>query len=180
MGERNRAFAAVLPRRVGSVARSRWIPWSWILERHFASSMEPLLALFGAYRFIDSRIDLKRLSSLAETPGPTTCRRCGSCCAELNPGPFETWEYDFWTRHDSLIRYFVQPVDNGQGNCQRYEGWYYDGVRLRMCPLLFTNGSKSMAFCSTYHQGPGHRPEACEQFRPNYPHCEISQMPLVY
>ncbi|NOY86116.1 MAG: hypothetical protein GXP52_02300 [Deltaproteobacteria bacterium] len=180
MGERNRAFAAVLPKRMGSVARSRWIPWAWILECHSASSMGPLFALFEAYRFIDSKVDLKRLSSLAGFPGPTNCRRCGSCCAELNPGPFEAHEYNFWTRYDSLTRYFVQPAGNEQRNHQRYEGWYYEGVRLRMCPMFFSNGSKSSVFCSIYHCGSGYRPEACERFRPNYPHCEISQRPLVF
>ena len=180
MGERGRAFAAVLPGRTGSVARSRWIPWTWILERHSASSLEPLLALFEAYRFINSKVDLGRLAALADPGGKTPCRRCGYCCAELNPGPFEAHEYDFWTAHNSLPRYFVQPAVDAPLNGRRFEGWYYEGVHLRMCPMLFSNGSKSMAFCSTYHRGTGHRPEACERFRPNFPHCEISQRPLVF
>jgi hypothetical protein len=52
-------------------------------------------------------------------------------------------------------------------------------VRLKMCPLLLHNHATGNNFCAVYHFGPGHRPPGCEGFRPNWPHCEVSQRPLV-
>jgi hypothetical protein len=48
-----------------------------------------------------------------------------------------------------------------------------------MCPLLLRDPATGNNFCIVYHFGPGHRPPGCEGFRPNWPHCEVSQRPLV-
>jgi hypothetical protein len=52
-------------------------------------------------------------------------------------------------------------------------------VRLKMCPLLLRDPTTGSKFCVVYHFGQGHRPPACEGFRSNWPHCEVSQRPLV-
>jgi hypothetical protein len=60
-----------------------------------------------------------------------------------------------------------------------YTGWFYEGIRLRICPLLLRDPSNGDNFCAVYHLGSGHRPPSCEGFRPNWPHCEVCQRPLV-
>jgi hypothetical protein len=75
---------------------------------------------------------------------------------------------------------FLVANRNIHGTILGYTGWYFSGRRLKMCPLLVKHLPDRTLFCSVYHLGPGYRPPACEAFRANYPHCEVSQRPLVF
>lgn len=167
-----------LPSGLRRTSRYRWIPWSWIQRLHQDHPKESLIALFGAYQHVTTRLAVEPLASSFLPRDHAGCRRCGHCCAQLNPSPVEKSEYDAWIARGALVREFFVPVKRTKGP-PHYMGWYFKGVRLRICPLLMNNTRDGKPFCSVYHFGPGHRPAACETFRPNYPRCEVTQRPLV-
>ena len=74
---------------------------------------------------------------------------------------------------------FLKVVARPNAKEPWYAGWFMGDIRLRQCPLLLYCSENDTHFCVVYHLGRGQRPEACETFRANPPHCEVSQRPLV-
>ena len=136
-------------------------------------------ALFRAYRRITNTIDIDRIARSLGDGKQDRCGRCGTCCATLNPGPMPSVRYREWRSAENPLGGFLKVVARPSANEAWYAGWFMDDIRLRMCPLLFYCTENDAHFCAVYHYGSGQRPEACETFRPNPPHCAVSQRPLV-
>ena len=169
----------ILPRPLGALGRKGWVPWRWIQKRHTTLDTESLVALFKAYRFLNEKIDLDLLALGSLPSGDVNCQRCGCCCAQLAPEPVRSDMFANWMREGVVTSRFLVPERNSKGSILGYTGWYFAGRRLKMCPLLLKHLPDRTLFCGIYHLGPGYRPPACEGFRANYPHCEVSQRPLV-
>ncbi len=174
-----RSTRELLPRPLRRVSRRKWIPWSWIERLHQELPEENLQALFAAYRLISTELPINTLASRSIPGEYAGCHRCGYCCAQLNPGPVEKYEFDKWVDRKALIKDFFHACERPRSP-PHFDGFYFQGVRLKQCPFLLVNPKDNKQFCSVYHFGPGHRPSACENFRPNYPRCEITQKPLVF
>ena len=136
-------------------------------------------ALFRAYQRVTESVDLDRIGDSLGEWEPDRCNRCGTCCATLNPGPMPDIRYREWSSAENPIRDFLKVVARPRANEAWYMGWFMGDIRLRMCPLLYYCNENDAHFCAVYHFGSGQRPEACETFRANPPHCEVSQRPLV-
>jgi hypothetical protein len=157
-----------------------WIPWRWIRKRYSPGAWKELTHLFNAYNLIHSRINIEGIRS--ELPAcniEDPCRRCGQCCAQLIPDPVPVETVHGWAEKGNPVHLFLAPVTEGPRAGRFYTGWYHNGARLRMCPLLLRDPESGSNFCALYHLGPGYRPQACEEYKPNWPHCEVSQRPLV-
>lgn len=157
-----------------------WIPFRWIRRMYPPGAWEDLKNIFAAYWYLHSILDIEGIaSSIQSRTEDDPCRRCGRCCAELLPEPVDNDRMLFWMDAGNPVHVFHAPITEGPRADRFHTGWYYNGARLRMCPLLLRNPATGNKFCSVYHFGPGHRPPGCEGFRPNWPHCEVSQRPLV-
>jgi len=157
-----------------------WIPWKWIRRRHSPEAWKELATLFSAYHCLQSCVDIEEArSKIPPRNKSDPCRRCGKCCAELIPEPISNEKFLNWVDTGNPAHWFHAPITEGPRAGRFYTGWYHNGERLRMCPLLLRDHATGDKFCIVYHLGPGHRPPGCEGFRPNWPHCEVSQRPLV-
>ena len=174
-----RDYRLVLPEGLRDVSRCRWIPWTWIRRNYSNSATGPLVILFDAYQMVSALSDMDVLLQGAFGETADMCKRCGTCCAVLNPGFIDQERYRSWNHSGTLTGRFFQESPRPGASGSWYAGWYHNGIRLRMCPLLYYCPEHDSHWCAVYHLGPGHRPEACETFHPNPPHCEVSQRPLV-
>lgn len=157
-----------------------WIPWRWVQRLYPPGNSQDYAALFKAYHRVRSILDIKEIiTRLPPQRQGDACRRCGQCCALLLPEPVTDRKMYHWMRSDSPVHLFYSLITSGPRAGRFYTGWYYEGVRLKMCPLLFRDPFTGNDFCAIYHLGPGQRPPGCEGFKPNWPHCEVSQRPLV-
>ncbi len=157
-----------------------WVPWSWIRRRYSSGAWGNLATLFNAYHRIQSIVDIEEvISTIPPRAWNDACRRCGQCCAELLPEPVPDETILHWVDAGNPAHMFHAPITEGPRAGRFHTGWYHNGVRLNMCPLLLRDPATGNKFCVVYHFGPGHRPPGCEGFRPNWPHCEVSQRPLV-
>ncbi len=157
-----------------------WIPWRWIRRRYSPGAWKELATLFSAYQRIHSVIDIEEIrSKIPPRQVDDACRRCGECCAQLLPEPVSDERILRWADAGNPAHMFHAPITEGPRAGKFHTGWYHNGVRLKICPLLLRDSATGDKFCVVYHFGPGHRPPACEGFRPNWPHCEVSQRPLV-
>ena len=172
-------YRSALPKELRGVSRLPWIPWEWVQRNYTASAPKPMSALFRAYQRVATSVDLDAIGATSGEPENPKCRRCGTCCATLNPGLTENRRYQGWVTKGNPIGDFLKAVARPSAREAWYAGWFMDDIRLRMCPLLFYCSETDAHFCVVYHLGPGQRPEACETFRANPPHCEVSQRPLV-
>ncbi|UCG39111.1 MAG: hypothetical protein JSV00_02440, partial [bacterium] len=91
-------------------------------------------------------------------------------------GPVSARTARQWHDQDALIADFVRKI--GKGDHPSYVCWFYDGVRLRMCPLLLRNSLDGRSFCCVHHLGPHHRHPACSLYRPNPPLCTATALSL--
>lgn len=169
----------LLPGHLRDLVSVEWVPWTWVRQRHTDLPKEQITALFEAYRhLLSSSHPVEDLASRT-IPGETRgCIRCGSCCACLLPGPVSRNVFRFWSKQGMLMGKFVAP--GSRGFKRIYTCWYFEGVRLRMCPLLHRNLTDGKAFCSVYHLGSAHRHPACVRYRPGPPLCEITQPELIW
>ena len=157
-----------------------WLPWRWIRTLHEPGCAQGLPALFKAYRRVHSVLDVEKITStILPRSDEEACRRCGQCCAQLLPEPVCKETFNRWKCSDNPVHLFHDPVTEGPRAGRSYTGWFHEGARLRICPLLLRDPATGDKFCVVYHLGPGQRPPACEGFKPNWPHCEVSQRPLV-
>ena len=157
-----------------------WIPWRWIRTRYSPGAWDEIKNLFNAYHCIHSSLNIEEISfTIPPRQKSDGCRRCGKCCAQLLPEPVPYATILYWAEVGNPAHLFHAPITEGPRAGRFYTGWHYQGVRLKMCPLLLRNPATGEKYCVVYHLGPGHRPPACEGFRPNWPHCEVSQRPLV-
>lgn len=157
-----------------------WIPWGWIRRRYSPGAGEELATLFNAYHCIHLIMDIEEIrSKVPPWTKDDPCRRCGQCCAELLPEPISDEMILHWMWAGNPAHMFHAPITEGPRAGRFHAGWYHNGVRLKMCPLLLRDPATGNKFCVVYHLGPGHRPPGCEGFKPNWPHCEVSQRPLV-
>ncbi len=157
-----------------------WIPWRWIRKCYPPGAWRELTSLFSAYHFIHTILEIEEIRSRLQPRNPEdACRRCGECCAQLIPEPVSVEKIHEWSEAGNPIHLFHAPITEGPRAGRFYTGWYYNGARLRMCPLLLRDPVSGGNFCVVYHLGSGQRPPGCEGFRPNWPHCEVSQRPLV-
>ena len=157
-----------------------WIPWRWIRRRYSPGAWQEMATLFNAYHYLHSNMDIEKIrSKIPSRSRGDACRRCGQCCAELLPEPVSDEKIHYWISAGNPAHVFHAPITEGPMAGRFHTGWYHNGVRLKMCPLLFSDPVTGSRFCIVYHLGPGHRPPNCEGFRPNWPHCEVSQRPLV-
>lgn len=136
--------------------------------------------MFRAYRTLASTRDPGYLLPAPPPGDGDHCTRCGTCCATLNPGVTDNDRYRHWVDAGNPLSGFMRAVARAGASEEWYSGWFCGDARLRMCPALLYCPDNGNHFCAVYHMGPGHRPEGCEGFRPNPPHCEISQRPLVF
>ncbi|UCF88719.1 MAG: hypothetical protein JSV70_00210, partial [bacterium] len=79
--------------------------------------------------------------------------------------------YEAWISGGTLTGLFFREVARPSADESWYAGWFHNGVRLRICPLLYYCPETRKHWCAVYHLGQGHRPEACESFLPNPPFC---------
>lgn len=157
-----------------------WVPWNWVRKSYPPGAWREMAPLFDAYRRLHLTLDIEEIRShLVPRRKDHTCRRCGQCCAELIPEPVSDDRILSWVRSGNPVHLFHAPINEGPRAGRFHTGWYYKGTRLRMCPLLLRDRETGDKFCSVYHLGPGGRPPGCEGFRANWPHCEVSQRPLV-
>ncbi|MDF1537098.1 MAG: hypothetical protein P1S46_11490 [bacterium] len=172
-------YRSALPEELRGISHLPWIPWRWVRRNYSAGAPRPMSALFRAYQRVAASVDLDSIGIITGDNENDRCRRCGMCCATLNPGLTEHLRYQEWIAAGNPIGSFIKMVARQNASEAWYAGWFMGEFRLRMCPLLFYCGDSDAHFCAVYHFGPGQRPEACENFRPNPPHCEVSQRPLV-
>ncbi len=164
----------------GSGEKLSCLPWIWIGKRYPSANEEELAALFEAYRTLHSLLDIEEIRTrVPPREEGEACRRCGQCCAELLPDPVSTETITRWISSGNPAHMFHVPLAEGPRAGRFHTGWAFRGTRLRMCPLLHRDPETGNRFCAVYHLGPGHRPPGCEGFRANWPHCEVSQRPLV-
>jgi hypothetical protein len=157
-----------------------WLPWRWIRKSYPPGACDGLKALFDAYRCLHTHLDIDGIRSrITARDKEERCHRCGQCCAELIPEPVSDEKILFWMDAGNPIHMFHAQITEGPRAGRFYSGWYHNGERLRMCPMLLSDPVTGNNFCVVYHLGPGHRPPGCEGFRANWPHCEVSQRPLV-
>lgn len=157
-----------------------WVPWRWVNFRYGSAVGKELNSMLKAYLLLHEILDLDSVAGQTRLRcEEDACRRCGRCCAELTPDPVTRDTFRSWKEKGNPIYLFYGPVRAGPLAGRFYSGWYCEGVRLRMCPLMLRHRADGDMFCAVYHLGPGHRPPACEEFRANWPHCEVSQRPLV-
>ena len=157
-----------------------WIPWRWIRKRYSPGAWDELTTLFNAYHLIHSILNIDEINSkVPPRQMDDSCRRCGHCCAQLIPEPVCDETILRWAKAGNPTHLFYAPITEGPWAGRFHIGWHYQGVRLKMCPLLLRDPATGDKYCIVYHLGPGHRPPGCEGFKPNWPHCEVSQRPLV-
>lgn len=164
------ALKRILPHRLHEILDWDFIPLRHIEDRHRDLSAKHLTALFEAYHFISQNLDLEFLSS-AEIPRDSWgCTRCGFCCTYMRPGPATDSTYRKWEEAGSPLIWFFSPQGASTRN-PLYRCWYFNGVRLRMCPLMFTNRKDLRTFCSIYAMGDDLRPSACSRYIPRHETC---------
>jgi len=164
-------------RRTGELS---WIPWKWVRKSYPPGAWREMAPLFDAYRCIYLALDIEGIRSRVRPRQKNdACRRCGQCCAQLLPEPVSDDRILSWVDAGNPAHLFHAPITEGPCSGRFHTGWYHNGVRLRMCPLLLRDPDTGDKFCAVYHFGPGQRPPGCEGFKPNWPHCEVSQRPLV-
>ena len=167
-------YRAAIPPELKDLSHSKWIPWPWIRKSYSPASPKPLAALFKAYDIIASNIDLDQLATEAVYDESGECIRCGTCCTSLDPGIVDQARLDHWEKTCAVTGHFFKEVARHSDSERFYYGWFQDGIKLRLCPLLFMANESTTYFCAIYHQGPGNRPEGCEIFQPNPPNCGLS------
>lgn len=171
-------LSAVLPVHLCDLVSAEWIPWEMVRRRHGDLPNDPLVALFDAYHLILSRSHPVEALAAQRIPDDSSrCLRCGTCCTHMRPGAVSAATYRRWKERGTLAGEFYMAV--GEGRNRRYTCWFFGGVRLRICPLLFRNLEDGRPFCSVHHLGRRHRPSACARFQPNPPTCTWGEVVLV-
>jgi hypothetical protein len=99
------------------------------------------------------------------------CLCCGTCCSNLSPGITDQERYGGWIASGTLTGLFFREVARPSADESWYAGWFHQGIKLRICPLLFYCPETEKHFCAVYYLGQGHRPEACETYQANPPDC---------
>ena len=167
-----------LPAHLRDLLTVEWIPWELVKRRHGDLPNDPVLALFSAYKCVLSYSYPIASLAMQKIPRDSSgCLRCGTCCTHMRPGAVSASTYRRWKERRALVSEFYAPV--GKGRNPRHTCWFFSGVRLRLCPLLFCNLVDGKPFCSIHHLGRGHRPRACARFQPNPPLCSTGQVLLV-
>jgi hypothetical protein len=164
-------YQAAIPPELNDLSHSRWIPWPWIRKSYTPASPIPLTALFEAYDIIASNVDLDQLASEAVLDESGECVRCGTCCTSLDPGIVEQARLDHWEESGAITGHFFREIARHSESERFYYGWFHEGLKLRLCPLLFMADESATYFCAVYHLGSGYRPEGCVDFRANPPGC---------
>jgi hypothetical protein len=172
-------YQAALPAELRGLSRQKWVPWGWIRRSYTPGAPKPLVSLFEAYRELVSSKDPANLIPVPAAGSEDKCIRCGKCCALLNPAMTDQDRFDNWRTSGNPITGFVKEMARENARRSWYAGWFSGPARLRLCPLLLYCPDTQSHFCAVYHLGEGQRPEACEGFKANPPHCEVSQRPLV-
>ena len=165
------SLTGMLPDHLGGLVSMEWIPWKWIENRHSDLPAKELMALFEAYSLVADTIPVDSLASRTFPEDPEGCQRCGYCCTCLRPGIVSFETFRMWWEQDALAAKFYRPV--GRWRNSRYKCWYYQGVRLRICPLLFRSARDGKTFCSIHHLGDHFRPPVCVRHRTCPPECSV-------
>jgi hypothetical protein len=147
-----------------------FIPWNHVKDLHDDLPGPPLIALFGAYLFLDRNLGLKALASQSIPEESWGCMRCGFCCTSMRPGPVKAPTYRSWEEAEAPVAWFYRPSGRRKRNLV-YRCWYHNGVCLRICPFLLANRNDSRMFCSIYHMGNDLRPPVCSGFHPRHATC---------
>ncbi len=167
----------IIPDHLDFLLYKKWVPWDWIARRHPDLPEGPLTALFEAYLFLSRELDLDSLSNQDIQEDSGGCLRCGWCCACLRPGFVSASLVRRLRGRGAIVAEFYRPA--GKGRNPRYGCWFFAGVHLRICPLLFRNRIDGKAFCSIHHLGKKFRPPTCGRFQPNPPGCATAQLSLM-
>lgn len=160
-----------LPEYLHDILAWDFLPWNFIKNRHGDRPNTALIALLEAYSRLDRLLDLDSLGSMALPSDSGGCLRCGSCCTYMRPGAVSGKTYRKWEQAGVPVALFYSPVGKKIPH-SRYNCWYNNGERLRMCPFLLMNRLDSRPFCSIHHLGREFRPRACSRFPPNPPVCQ--------
>jgi hypothetical protein len=164
------ALGELLPGYLYDIVEWDFIPLMHIKDRHSDLAAAPIEALFGAYLWLGKNLDLRALAS-QDIPGESWgCMRCGFCCTFMRPGPVKAATYRGWEKAVAPVARFYKPSGKEKRN-STYRCWYHDGIRLRMCPFMFTNRIDQRPFCSIYRMGEKFRPPACSRYIPRHETC---------
>ena len=140
------------PKRGARSSSLPWIPWKWVIYSYSSATGEEITALFRAYFRLRETFDIDEI--ISGTPvrkENDPCYRCGQCCARLLPEPVPDETASLWKETGNPACLFHAPIVEGPLAKRFYMGWFYEGVRLRMCPLLLRDPSTGDQFCVVYH-----------------------------
>jgi hypothetical protein len=158
-----------LSARFRHLLSANWIPWSLVWRRHDEPHLEPMTALLSAYQHISQNPSILELSEQRIPVDSQGCLRCGACCSFMRPGQVSAVTFRKWQREGAVIENFFKAF--GREEQPTYHCWFFEGVRLRMCPLLLQNVLDGRTFCAVHHHGPDQRHPACSGYRLNPPLC---------
>jgi len=167
-----------LPAHLEHLLYAQWIPLPLVRSRHSELHLDPLIALFCAYEHIGNKLPVKELINKEILEDSGGCQRCGSCCIYMRPGTISAMTFRKWSANKCIISDFFRTMDKGE--YPSYSCWFFNDVKLRMCPILLWNVQDSKTFCSIHHMGPDNRHPACSGFRANPPLCDASARSLEW
>jgi len=170
MGHFLQALEELLPGHLHDILKWDFLPLTHLKDRHSDLFGPPLTALFEAYLILDDYLNLKTMASQDIPEDSWGCMRCGFCCTFMRPGPVTAATYRDWEKEGAPVAWFYNVRGKWKKN-PVYKCWYYNGIRLRLCPFLFINRNDSMPFCSIYHMGDDFRPPVCSDFHPRHVTC---------
>jgi len=169
------ALEKLLPVHLYDILDWDFIPFNHVKDRHSDLPGPPLLALFEAYLRLDRDLDLEALASQSVPEESWGCKRCGYCCASMRPNSVKASIYRNWEEAGAPVAWFYSTSGKINRN-SIYSCWYYNGVRLRICPFMLINLWDLKPFCSIYHMGDDFRPSACSGYLPRHETCSVERI----
>ena len=170
MANFSQTLEELLPGHLHKILDWDFVPWNHVKDHHNDLSNPSLTALLEAYLRLDEYLDLEDLASQTIPEESWGCKRCGFCCTSMQPGPVTAATYRNWEEAEAPVAWFYSARGKRKKN-PVYRCWFYNDIRLRICPFMFTNRRDSRNFCSIYHMGDDYRPPVCSKYVPRHETC---------
>ena len=171
-----KSLKEILPENQHKILGWEFIPWSFIRARYKDLTSPSLISLLEAYLLLEDHLHLESIVSQRIPEDSWGCMRCGFCCTSMRPGPVKAATYLAWEKAGAPVALFYEARRNGKNRV--YKCWYYNGVRLKICPFMFINLNDSKPFCSIYSMGDEYRPSVCSNYVPWHEDCTSKQIEL--